>query len=115
MAIERRMFLKQGGLALLSLGLPPHFLARTLFAESGAARRGHTLICIFQRGAVDGLAMVPPYGESAYYDSRRTIAIPRPGAEGGAIDLDGFFGLHPALDPLGPLYRSGDLALIHAC
>jgi uncharacterized protein (DUF1501 family) len=115
MAIERRMFLKQGGLALLSLGLPPHFLARTLFAESGALRGGRTLICIFQRGAVDGLAMAPPFGEAAYYASRRTIAIPRPGVEGGAVDLDGFFGLHPALDPLAPLYRRGEVALVHAC
>ena len=114
MTIERRMFLKQGGLALLSLGLPPHFLARTLFAESGAVR-GRTLICIFQRGAVDGLSMAPPFGEAAYYVSRRTIAIPRPGAEGGAVDLDGFFGLHPALESLAPLYRSGELALVHAC
>jgi uncharacterized protein (DUF1501 family) len=115
MAIERRMFLKQGALAFLSLGLPPGFLARTLFAESGAARRGRTLICIFQRGAVDGLAMVPPFGEAAYYGARRTIAIPAPGGAGGAIDLDGFFGLHPALEPLAPLYRSRELAIVHAC
>ena len=115
MALERRMFLRQGALALLSLGLPPGFLARTLFAESGAARRGRTLICIFQRGAVDGLAMVPPFGEAAYYASRRTIAIPRPGAEGGALDLDGFFGLHPALDSLAPLYHGGEVAIVHAC
>jgi len=114
-AIERRMFLKQGGLALLSLGLPPGFLARTLFAESRAARTGRTLICIFQRGAVDGLAMVPPFGEDAYFAARRTTSIPRPGAAGGAIDLDGFFGLHPALDPLAPLYEDGELAIVHAC
>jgi uncharacterized protein (DUF1501 family) len=109
------MFLKQGGLALLSLGLPPSFLTRTLFAECTAAGRGRTLICIFQRGAVDGLAMVPPFGEPAYYANRRTIAIPRPGVQGGAIDLDGFFGLHPALDPLAPLYRDGEIAIVHAC
>ena len=115
MAIERRMFLKHGGLALLSLGLPPGFLTRTLFAESAAARTGRTLICIFQRGAVDGLAMVPPFGEAAYFAARRTISIPRPGAAGGAIDLDGFFGLHPALDPIAPLYRDGELAIVHAC
>ena len=115
MAIERRMFLKQGGLALLSLGMPPGFLARTLFAESRAARSKRTLICIFQRGAVDGLAMVPPFGEEAYFAARRTTAIPKPGAPGGAIDLDGFFGLHPALDPLAPLYSRGEVAIVHAC
>ncbi|HEY7470737.1 MAG TPA: DUF1501 domain-containing protein [Gemmatimonadota bacterium] len=113
--IERRMFLKQGGLALFSLGVAPGFLARTLFAESGAARRGRTLICIFQRGAVDGLAMVPPFGDAAYSAARRTIAIPPPGRAGGALDLDGFYGLHPALDPLAPLYRSGEIAIVHAC
>jgi uncharacterized protein (DUF1501 family) len=115
MTIERRMFLKQGGLALLSLGMPPGFLARTLLAESRGALSGRTLICIFQRGAVDGLAMVPPFGEDAYFSARRTTAIPRPGAVGGAIDLDGFFGLHPALDPLAPLYSRGEVAIVHAC
>ena len=115
MAIERRMFLKQGGLALFSLGIAPGFLARTLFAETGASLRGRTLICIFQRGAVDGLAMVPPFGDRAYYAARRTIAISPPGRDGGALDLDGFYGLHPALDPLAPLYRNGELAIVHAC
>src|ERR687896_2587968 len=95
----RRVFLKNGGLALVSLGFAPAFLARTV-AASDAGRR--VLITIFQRGAVDGLNMVVPFGEREYYASRPSIAIPRPGSDGGAIDLDGFFGLHPRLAPLKP-------------
>ncbi|MCG6866498.1 MAG: DUF1501 domain-containing protein [Thiogranum sp.] len=72
------------------------------------------LVCIFQRGAADGLNTVVPYGDSDYYARRSTIAVPAPGMAGGAIDLDGFFGLHPALGPLKPIYDAGDLALVHA-
>lgn len=72
------------------------------------------LVCIFQRGAADGLNAVVPYGDADYYTQRSTIAVPPPGNPGGAIDLDGFFGLHPALAPLKPIYDAGDLALVHA-
>ncbi|MCI0506213.1 MAG: DUF1501 domain-containing protein [Gammaproteobacteria bacterium] len=72
------------------------------------------LVCIFQRGAADGLNAVVPYGDNDYYSHRSTINVPAPGNAGGAIDLDGFFGLHPALAPIKPLYDSGELALIHA-
>jgi uncharacterized protein (DUF1501 family) len=72
------------------------------------------LVCIFQRGAADGLNALVPHGDSDYYAQRSTIAVPAPGNPGGAIDLDGFFGLHPALSPLKPIYDAGDLALVHA-
>jgi uncharacterized protein (DUF1501 family) len=72
------------------------------------------LVCIFQRGAADGLSSLVPYGDAEYYNQRGTIAVPAPGSPGGAIDLDGFYGLHPALAPLKPLYDAGALALIHA-
>jgi len=72
------------------------------------------LVCIFQRGAADALNAVVPYGDADYYTQRSTIAVPPPGNPGGAIDLDGFFGLHPALAPLKPIYDAGDLALVHA-
>jgi uncharacterized protein (DUF1501 family) len=112
--VNRRVFMKHGALALLALGLPPEFLTRSLFAETRRARR-KTIVCIFQRGAVDGLNMVVPFGEAAYYRSRRSIAVPAPRAEaGGAIDLDGFFGLHPALQPLHELWSRKQLAIIHA-
>lgn len=72
------------------------------------------LVVVMLRGAVDGLNVVVPYGEAAYYDGRPTIAIQRPGAENGALALDGHFGLHPALAPLLPLWSERKLAFIHA-
>src|SRR5262249_40493568 len=70
-----------------------------------------------QRGAVDGLNMIVPHGEADYYRLRPTIAIPRPGSDrmGSAIDLDGFFGLHPSMAPLKPLWDNHSLAIVHAC
>ena len=113
--IERRVFVKAGGLALVSLGLAPVFLARAAYALGpGAAAQGKTLVCLFQRGAVDGLSMVVPHGDAHYYRERPRIAIARPGQSGGAIDLDGHFGLHPALSPLAPFYRDSSLAVVHA-
>ena len=109
---SRRVFMKNGGLALLSLGFAPAFLARTV-AAAGSARR-KILITIFQRGAVDGLNMVVPFGERDYYASRPSIAVPKPNGTDGAVDLDGFFGLHPRLAPLKPLWDSKQLAIVHA-
>lgn len=111
--ISRRVFMKDGAMALVSLGFAPAFLART--AAAADARR-RVLITIFQRGAVDGLNMIVPFGERDYYASRPSIAIARPGAGGdSALDLDGFFGLHPRLAPLKPLYDARQLAIVHAC
>jgi uncharacterized protein (DUF1501 family) len=115
--MQRRVFVRDGALALVTLGLSPSFLRRATFAaELQGGRKGKVLVCLFQRGAADGLNMVVPHGEAAYYSARPTIAIPRPrsGAEDAAIDLDGFFGLHPALQPLARLYRDGILAPVHA-
>jgi uncharacterized protein (DUF1501 family) len=122
--LNRRFFLKNSGIALASLGavtMAPSFLTRTL-AQANQRGRRKILIAIFQRGAMDGLSAVIPYGEQEYYNLRSSIAIPRPsgGAPGGqpnqapAIDLDGFFALHPALAPFKPIYDSGQLAIIHA-
>ncbi len=112
--VSRRIFLKNGGLALVSLGFAPQFLARTAAASGGPRQR--VLITIFQRGAVDGLNMIVPFGERDYYAARPTLAIERPGSgPDAAVDLDGFFGLHPRLAPLAPLYASGQLAIVHAC
>lgn len=115
--MQRRVFVRDGALALLTIGLSPSFLRRATFAtELRGARKGRILICLFQRGAADGLNMVVPHGEAAYYAARPNIAIPRPrsGRDGAAIDLDGFFGLHPSLKPFEALYRDGLLAPIHA-
>ena len=112
--VSRRVFLKQGALAFVSLGFAPSFLARTARA-AGAASRPKRLIAIFQRGAVDGLSVVPPFGEPDYFRARPTISIARPGGgTDAAIDLDGFFGLHPRLQPLKPLWEARQLAVVHA-
>lgn len=113
--MERRTFVRQGALALLALGLPPDFLTRSLLAQNTASARKKTLICIFQRGAVDGLSMVTPFGERDYYVRRRSIAVAAPSSAGGnLIDLDGFFGLHPALQPLHDLFERNELGILHA-
>ena len=111
--MNRRVFLKNGSLALVSLGFAPAFISRTVQA---ARARQKVLVAIFQRGAVDGLNMIVPFGDKAYYDARPSIAIPRPGAraQDSALDLDGFFGLHPRMARLEPLFKDGSLAIIHA-
>jgi len=98
------------------MGVPPRFLARSLFAHTRGAERRKTVVFLFQRGAVDGLSMVVPFGDRSYYERRRSIAItaPKRGSETTAIDLDGFFGLHPALRPLADLYGRNELAIVHA-
>jgi len=115
--------MKSGAMALATMGLNPTFLRRTVFAQDllkGAAlngnARGKVLIVLFQRGAADALNVVVPHGEKAYYQMRPAIAIPRPvsGAAQTAIDLDGFFGLHPALSPFKKLWDDGILATVHA-
>jgi uncharacterized protein (DUF1501 family) len=112
--ISRRIVIRNGGLALVSLAFAPSFLTRTVAAASTARRK--VLVAIFQRGAVDGLNMVVPYGEQDYYRSRPTIGIARPGsADLSALDLDGFFAFHPRLAPLQKLYARRELAIVHAC
>ena len=112
--LNRRVFVKNGALALLAMGLPPQFLPRTLLAETRRARR-KTIVCIFQRGAVDGLNMVVPFGEKAYYRVRRAIAVQAPGTgQRAALDLDGFFGLHPSLSRLHDLWQRKEMAIVHA-
>jgi uncharacterized protein (DUF1501 family) len=118
--MNRRFFLKSGGVALASVGMmgrAPSFLERAALAQTSAAGgRRKTLIAIFQRGAVDGLNMVVPYGEKEYYALRPSLAIGRPQAGNieAAIDLDGFFGLHPALRSFKPLWETKRLAIVEA-
>lgn len=116
--MDRRYFLKSSGIGLASFGLmsvAPEFLHQ--FANAAALTNSvgkkKTLITIFQRGAVDGLNMVVPYGESEYYNLRRNIAIPKPSDNEGAINLDGFFGLHPVMKPFESLWKNKQLAVVH--
>jgi len=108
---SRRLFLKSTGLAMFGVGAMPGWLAR---AADAPVLRKKVLVAVFQRGAVDGLNVVVPFGEKRYYELRPTIAIPPPGKSEGAIDLDGFFGLHPSLAPLKSIYDSDHLAIVHA-
>src|SRR5262249_34352306 len=119
---NRRFFIKSGGIALASVGMwlsAPSFIERTVLGQTPdriTGGRRKTLIAIFQRGAVDGLNMVVPHGEHAYYDVRPSIAIPKPkvGDVEAALDLDGFFGLHPSLTPFKSIWDSKRLAIVQA-
>lgn len=120
MTLSRRAFLKRGGLALVTFGVAPYFLRDLAFAGDPARRK--VLVCVFQRGAVDGLSQVVPFGDKDYYGARSAIALAAPSAQpvtdpaaAPALDLDGFFGLHPALAALHPLYKAGNVAFVHAC
>jgi uncharacterized protein (DUF1501 family) len=95
------------GAAALSYG---NARQRPRVAGDGAPR----MVVVFLRGAVDGMNVVVPHGDQAYYDARPTIAVARPGRPNGAIDLTGYFGLHPALRALHPYWDSGQLAFVHA-
>jgi len=109
--MKRRDLLKLSTASAASLLLP---LGRQAWAAR-SKQAGPRLVVVFLRGAVDGLSVVAPYAEDQYYDYRPTIALPRPGEDAGLIDLDGHFGLHPALAPLLPLWQHRQLAFVHAC
>lgn len=111
--INRRVFLKSTGMALVGGGFLPNVFVRIAEASQGAARR-KTLVVVFQRGAVDGLNVVVPWFERDYYRARPTIAVAKPGSERGVIDLDGRFGLHPELEPLSAHWKNRSLAFVHA-
>ena len=113
--LSRRDLLRSGstvmaGAALGGLRLPS--VGQTVTRTTGR----DVLLCIFLRGAADGLNIVVPHGEAEYYQRRSTLAIPQPGqGADAALDLDGFFGLHPALDSFKRLYDAQVLAAVHAC
>ena len=112
---SRRVFLKSSALAMFGVGSVPTWLSRAVFAAEAPSARKKIFIAIFQRGAVDGLNVVVPHGEPAYYALRPGIAVPRPNGDNkGAIDLDGHFGLHPSLLALKPLWDGKQLAIVHA-
>jgi len=108
MSITRRVFLRNGALAVAGTTAIPSFLTRAAFGAPSIGNK--RLVVIFQRGAADGLNIVVPHGEAAYYAMRPSINIPR----SSVIDLDGFFGLHPAMASLQPLWNQRHLAIVHA-
>lgn len=101
---------------MVGAGAAPQWLTRALYAADAPTPRKKILVAIFQRGAADGLNIVVPHAEPAYYALRPTIAIPRPSDDraNSAIDLDGRFGLHPSLAPLKPLFEQRHLAIVDA-
>lgn len=110
MPITRRVFLRNGALAVVGTTAIPAFLTRAAYSAVESGTRNQRLVVIFQRGAADGLNIVVPHGEQAYYTMRPSINIPR----NAVIDLDGFFGLHPALSAFQPLWNQRQLAIVHA-
>lgn len=110
MSITRRIFLRNGALAVVGTAALPHFLTRAVFGTTQTSGQNKRLVVIFQRGAADGLNIVVPHGEPAYYAMRASINIPR----NAVLDLDGFFGLHPAMSSLQPIWNQGHLAIVHA-
>jgi len=110
MSITRRVFLRNSALAVVGTAAIPSFLTRAAYGSAEPGTRTKRLVVIFQRGAADGLNIVVPHGERTYYDMRPTINIPRK----DVLDLDGFFGLHPSMASLQPLWNQRHLAIVHA-
>jgi uncharacterized protein (DUF1501 family) len=110
MSITRRVFVRNGALAVVGTAAVPNFLARAAFGATEVGARNKRLVVIFQRGAADGLNIVVPHGEPQYYAMRPSINIPRK----SVLDLNGFFGLHPSLASFQPLWQQGHLAIVHA-
>ncbi|MEO0564357.1 MAG: DUF1501 domain-containing protein [Chloroflexota bacterium] len=113
--LSRRQFLKASGL-LTSMAALPRWMPRLAFAQPYDNPAGDVLLVIFLRGGADALNMVVPHGDDTYYAARPRLAIPRPDArdEARTLDLDGFFGLHPALAPLLPIFQAGQMTAVHA-
>ncbi len=109
MSITRRIFLRNSALTVVGTAAVPGFLRRAAYAAN-ALGKNKRLVVIFQRGAADGLNIVVPHAEKSYYAMRPSINIPRK----DVLDLDGFFGLHPALSPFQPLWKQRHLAIVHA-
>src|SRR5206468_11685828 len=109
--ITRRYFIRASAIAAAGFGAAPSWLLRA--AAQGQSRR-KILVAVFQRGAADGLNIVVPFFEKRYYELRPTIAVPAPGKNNGALDLDGRIALHPPLQLLKPFWENGQLAIVHA-
>lgn len=119
-AISRRLLLKGGALVAAGSFLPS-FARRALAAEAAPAQK-KTFVFLFLRGALDGLFAVTPYGEPRLQSLRPALLLPEPGGAARSAQQQPLlslgvpgFGLHPALEPLLPMWREGSLALVHAC
>lgn len=108
--ITRRIFVRNSALTAVGTAAIPLFLRRAAYGVEKPGMRSRRLVVIFQRGAADGLNIVVPHGEPAYYAMRPSINISR----SAVLDLDGFFGLHPSLAALQPIWDQKHLAIVHA-
>ncbi|MCX6337118.1 MAG: DUF1501 domain-containing protein [Bacteroidetes bacterium] len=115
--IERRAFMKSGALALFTSGFGglPSFIAQAANSNKiiQPYKKNKTLVCIFQRGAMDGLMTVSPYADNNLKTLRPSLYMSPSEKEGGLIDLDGKFGLHPAMAALSGYFTDKQMAIVH--
>lgn len=117
MNVTRRFFLKSTGAVALYCGLSPlDLLGKVGLGASDlrTVKSGRNLVVIFLRGGMDGLNFIVPFGDPGYAARRKSIRIGEPGTPGGALDLDGFFGLNPRAGALAEIFRAGHATALHA-
>ena len=108
-------FTRRHALGLLGVGgIAATAPIKLAFAEGGRDQAENRLLVVFLRGAMDGLAAVPPYGDPDFETARAGIALPPPGEEGGVLKLDAFFGLNPLLPTFHAAWRAGEMSVVHA-
>ncbi len=116
-SIKRRELFKRSGVLALGMMTFPAWMPRVAFRSRDAVSPTQDiLVVVFMRGGADGLNIVVPHGDRDYYANRPEIAIAQPNTrdENSALDLDGFFGLHPKLRPLQEVWQARQLAVVHA-
>jgi uncharacterized protein (DUF1501 family) len=118
--VSRRAFLKGGGLALFGVGLMggiPAFMAEAAASNKVLApyKRRRVMVCIFQRGAMDGLMAVTPFTDTYFQEARPTLSLQAvaAGRNNPLLDLDGRWGLHPGMKAFEPMFKDGRLAIVH--
>jgi uncharacterized protein (DUF1501 family) len=115
----RRAFLKNGGLALFGIGVGgvPTFVANAAMQQKNilAYKKGKILVCIFQRGAMDGLMAVTPFADKYLKTARPNLFLDPSIANGNnaLIDIDGYYGLHPSFKEFAQLFANKQLAIVH--
>lgn len=115
--VNRRAFMKSGAMALFAAGFGgvPSFIARAADSRKIIApyKKNKTLVCIFQRGAMDGLMAVSPYTDPDLKILRPSLYMSPAQTEGKMIDLDGRFAMHPSLQSFAPFFTEGRMAIVH--